>query len=163
MATITFKDQESYFQKLKMLDDAFRKGETIEKAVYVGAGVVADAIRECLEALPEDNFARLRPGEVFSVVSPQQKEDLAAGFGLSDITRDKKGFVYTKAGFEGYGSYPTRSYPKGLPNVLLARSIEKGSSVRLRNPFIEKATRSSKERAVNAMDQVIENEIKKII
>ena len=162
MATITFKDQEAYFEKLRMLDAAFRKDESIKKAVYVGAGMVADAIRASLEALPEDNFARLRPGEAFLGISPQQKEDLAASFGLSKMMRDKKGFVYAKAGFDGYGRFKTKTYPKGLPNALLARSIEKGSSVRLRRPFIEKATRSATDEAVKAMDEVIENEIKKI-
>lgn len=162
MATITFKDQEAYFEKLRMLDAAFRKEETIEKAVHAGAGVVADVIRASLEALPEDNFARLRPGEVFSVISPQQKKDLAASFGLSEMKRDKNGFVYTKAGFDGYGRFKTKKYPNGLPNALLARSIEKGSSVRLRRPFVEKSARSATDEAVKAMDEVIENEIKKI-
>ena len=163
MAKITFKGQSEYFEKLQKLQAAFAKDDTIEKAVAAGAAPVADKIRSNLSALPEDEFRHLQPGETFSGIPKEQKEDLENGFGLAPIRRDKKGFVHTKAGFDGYGSHPTKAYPKGVPNALIARATESGSSVRRKTPFVRPAVKATEEQAVSAMGRVIDKEIQKII
>ena len=162
MAVITFKGQSEYFAKLQQMEQLFEKPATIEQAVAAGAAPVANAIRGRLEKLPEDEFRYLQPGETFSGIPREQKEDLQSGFGLTPIRRDKNGFVHTKAGFDGYGSHPTKAYPKGVPNALIARAAESGSSVRRKTPFVGPAVKASQDQSVAAMEQVIDDKIKQI-
>ena len=162
MAKITFKGSSVYFEKLQQMERHFLKDSTIENAVRAGAAVVADKIRNNLEALPEVSFEHLQEGEIFHGLPKGQKKDLQDSFGLAPILRDKRGFVSTKAGFDGYGSYPTNEYPQGVPNQLLARSVESGSSVRQKMPFVEPAVKATREKAVTAMEKVVDDEMKKI-
>lgn len=164
MARISFSNQSDYFLRLQALEKCFAKEETLEKAVAAGAAVVADAIRENLDALPEEQFRFLDTfcGESFSEVPTGQKIDLVEGFGLTPIERDKNGFVHTKAGFDGYGSFPTNTYPRGVPNALIARAVESGSSVREKTPFVRPAVNATRKEAVSAMESVVDDEMKKI-
>ena len=162
MARITFKGQSEYFEKLQQLEQAFAKNETLEKAVAAGAKPVADQIRQNLEQIPARPFRKLQPGELIQGLSESEQKDLEASFGLSPISRDKNGFVHTKAGFDGYGSFPTKTYPQGVPNALVARAAESGSSVRQKVPFVRPAVNATRKEAVEAMENVIDGELKKI-
>lgn len=139
------------------------KDEPLEKAVKAGAEIVADKIRDNLNALPEEEFRMLGEGETFQGLPEGQKRDLQDSFGLTPIEKDKNGFIHTKAGFDGYGSFPTNAYPEGIPNQLLARSVESGSSVRQKTPFVEPAVKATRKKAVEAMNGVIEDELKSIL
>lgn len=162
MAKISFKKQSAYFEKLQKLESEVTKGAVIERAVADGAGVVADKIRQSLDGLPSEPFRHLKKGEQFGVLSESEKKDLSEGFGLAPIMRDKNGFVHTKAGFDGYGSHPTRSYPQGVPNQLVAASVESGSSVREKRPFVRPAVNASRKEAIEAMEKSIDDDMKKI-
>lgn len=140
----------------------FLKDEPIKKAVAAGAAVVADQIKANLEALPEEEFRKLGEGEIFRGLPAGQKKDLVDSFGLTPIEKDKRGFIHTKAGFDGYGSFPTNAYPQGVPNQLLARSAESGSSVRQKTPFVEPAVKETRKEAVETMNDVLEDEFKSI-
>lgn len=162
MARISFKGQGEYFEKLQQLEQAFAKDATLEKAVRAGAVPVADQIRSNLSAVPSKPFRKLKPGELIHGLSDSEKKDLEASFGLAPITRDKNGFVHTKAGFDGYGSFPTKTYPQGVPNALVARAAESGSSVRNKVPFVRPAVNATRKESVEAMENVIDGELKKI-
>ena len=161
MAKITFKGQSEYYKKLQQLQEIYQKDGPLKRVVYKGASVVADAIRARIEGIPVTGFQRLPKGKKFSGISKEQKEDLRKGFGLSKIKREN-GYVNTKAGFEGGGSYPTNTYPYGVPNALLARSVESGSSVREKYPFVAPAVRASKDEAVRGMENEIDTQMKDI-
>ena len=47
--------------------------------------------------------------------------------GISPIKHDGD-YINAKVGFDGYGSIPTKKYPKGVPNQLVARSVNSGTS-----------------------------------
>ena len=162
MAKIFFRSQGDYFEKLKQMQEHFSSDEPIRRAVYAGADPVANEIRRRIEALPEESFRYLGPNEWFVGISPDQKQDLLNSFGLSKIRRSGAGLVSTKAGFDGYGSFPTAAYPNGLPNALLARSIESGSSVRKKIPFVDPAVKATQEESIDAMGKSIEDDFKKI-
>jgi hypothetical protein len=162
MAKMTVKVGDEYAKKLGELAAAFQ-GETAAKAVYAGAGAVADAIRQGIQSLPEQKFRYLRPGEQFTGVTSDQKADLLEALGVSPIKADADGTVNAKIGFDGYGRHRTKAYPQGLPNALLARSIESGSSVRRKKPFVRPAVKSAKSAAEEAMARVIEDEIRRIM
>ena len=161
MAKITFINQKEYFLKLRQLEELAIKGESLERAVAAGAAPVADEIRKYLDAIPTEPFRRLRNGDKIHSLSESEKNDLESSFGLAPIDR-KDGFVSTKAGFDGYGSHPTKSYPQGVPNQLVARAVESGSSVRSKKPFVRPAVNASRKKAIDEMNRSIDNDIKKI-
>lgn len=162
MAKITFKGQSEYFEKLQQLDQVFAKEATLERAVAAGAAPVADKIRRNLERMPAQPFRKLQDGEHIHGLSESEKKDLEESFGLTPISRDKAGFVHTKAGFDGYGSFPTKTYPRGVPNALVARAAESGSSVRQKVPFVRPAVNATRKESIAAMENVVDEELKKI-
>lgn len=160
MARITFLAGEDFALKLSKF--ASRSDAIAKRAIYEGANIIADKIRDNLEALPEVEFRRLTDGEKFSGVPMSQKEDLAASFGVTPIKKDKDENWCAKIGFDGYGRFPTKSYPQGIPNQLLARAVESGSSVRNKTPFVRPAVNATKRSVINKMNEVINEEIKKL-
>ena len=138
MARITFKAGDDYAAKLLKL--ANTSEETMKKAVYAGAAVVTDKIRENLEA----NLAG----------SDQSTGALADSLGITPISQDKDGFWNAKIGFDGYDE-------KGVPNQLKARVMESGSSTVRKRPFVRPAVNATKKAAVEAMKKVMEEEIEK--
>jgi hypothetical protein len=134
--------------------------EIAKKVVVAGAQPVADAIRNRLENLPEDQFRRLKEGDVFNGLPQGEWKDLMDNMGIAPPKVDGDGNTNTKVGFKGYGSFPTKKYPKGVPNAMLARAIESGSSVRKKTPFVRPAVNKSKALAIEEMEKAINNEIK---
>lgn len=119
-------------------------------AVFDGARVMADAIRGEVNALPVDKERYLKPGEKYAVITSRDKRDLAAHLGITKITHSSAG-VRAVIGFAGYGSRKTRAYRNGLPMALLARSLMKGTEVRHRSAFIDRAIGRASENAQAAM------------
>lgn len=145
-----------------MFGKAAQAGTPIAKmAVYDGARVMADEIRREIGALPVDKERHLKPGEKYAVITARDKKDLAAHLGITKITNTGSG---TRAviGFAGYGSKHTKKYKNGLPMALLARSLMKGTEVRKKSAFIERAIGAASEKAQSAMVETAEKAIAKI-
>lgn len=187
MARVSFKGFKRYGKALEELEFTASGGELLEDAVMAGANPVADEIRNRLGKVPTEPFRRLRmpkkqplqksyrispsyrsalnsyaSSDIFHSLSNAQLSDLLRSFGLTPVDRDRRGFVHTKAGFDGYGSFPTKSYPKGVPNQLLARAVESGSSVRAKTPFVLPALKSMRKEAEAEMDRVIREKCEEI-
>lgn len=162
LAKISFKGADAYADALRKLEFTAQGGELLEKAAQAGASPVADEIRRRLRNLPEDEYRRLAPGETFSGLPDGQKQDLLDSLGVAPPKRDRKGFVNVKVGFDGYGSYPTKAYPRGVPNALVARAAESGSSVREKTPFVRPAVNATRKEAVEEMDKTIIDGLKQI-
>ena len=159
MAKVTVLKDTSLAEKLQRLSG--RTEEVAKQAIYAGAQVLTDEIRKNLENLPEDQFRYLAEGEKFNGVPRSQKQDLEDSLGVTPIGRDNTGDWNAKIGFDGYGSFPTAKYPRGVPNSLVARSVESGSSVRQKTPFVRPAIRAKKKEVIAAMQAVIDEEISK--
>lgn len=115
---------------------------TIKQAVYPAAGYLADKIAAGLNELPtvegkDGKPPYMAPGYKLDSISPVQKQDLIKGFGITAF-ENKNGYINVKLGFDGYGSYPTKKHPRGIPNALLIRSLEKGTDFLKKNNFITK-------------------------
>ena len=162
MARISFKGAEDYAEALAKLEFTAEQGKMLENAVKAGGAPVADEIRRRLRFLPADDFRRLEPGDEFDGLPREQRADLLVSLGVTPPQRDRKGFVNVKVGFDGYGSMPTKAYPNGLPNQLLARAVESGSSVRKKTPFVRPAVQATRKEAVDEMDKTIRQELEKI-
>lgn len=137
MARFSFKTGEDYALRLSRL--ATQSEEIAKKAIYAGVEIVADEIKSNLKG----------------VLSREATGELVASFGVTPIKRDDAGNWNAKVGFDGYDS-------KGVANQLKARVIESGTSTKKKRPFVAPAVRKTKKQVVKKMEEVIDNEIKKL-
>lgn len=133
--------------------------EIISKAMYDGAGMILDAVKREIEALPEDDGYK-KDGVLRSVITSSEKKDLIDHLGIAHFQKNG-GKVSTAVGFNGYSSHRTKKYPNGVPIALIARSIQSGSTVRSKNAFMNRAMKSVKEQVTLMMQTKIHEEIQK--
>lgn len=157
MATFKFKGLDEYVRKLESLEG--HTEEMLGEAIYNGADVVADSVKKALESLPVDN--RIKADQKTSI-SELQKKGLIASFGIAKL-KDDRGFRNVKLGFDGYNKVKTKKYPQGQPNVMIARSLESGTSYMPKNRVISKAANSAKKECEKKMQETIEQSINKIM
>lgn len=139
MAKIRFAGLEEYERRLSQLQTGSR--EIAGKAIYAGAEIVADAIRTNIQSLPSKTGTT--------------KQGLLEGFGIAPL-QDDSGYLNVKTGFNGYNA-------KGIPNALMARLFESGTSKVPKHPFVRPAVNASQKQAEAKMAKVLDQEIKKIM
>lgn len=131
----------------------------IKQAVYVGGGIVADAVRASIKDLPARKGSFKAPP--VSGVTNSQRQGLLDGLGISRMKNDG-GFINVHIGFDGYNSTVSDNWPQGVPNALVARSVESGTSWLKKHPFVAPAVRAVKTEAEMAMaakfDEVIKQD-----
>ena len=163
MAKIEFKGIDEYAKVLATLGN--ESEEIVKSAVYKGAAIVADEIKSGINSIPiqEGNNGLPpvgTPENKLYGISRKQKGDLMDSFGLAPMENNGD-YIQTKAGVDGYGSIPTKKYPGGVPNVMLMRSIESGTSFRDKHPVFRQATNRARKRAEEAMRNEIDNQMQK--
>lgn len=137
MARFAFKAGDEYAIKLSRLD--YNSDVIAKKAIYGAVEIVADEIKKNLKG----------------VLSDEATGELVDSFGVTPIERDSRGDWNAKIGFDGYDS-------KGVPNQLKARALESGTSTQKKTPFVRPAMNSTKKKAQTKMEEIIEEEYKKI-
>lgn len=137
MPTIKFNGIDEYMERLQALGAQSR--EILQTAVYEGAAIVADEVRDRLHA----------------VLSPDATGELEKSLGIAPMRNDR-GYVNTRIGFDGYDS-------KGVANQLKANVLESGSSKQPKRPFMRPAVNASRKPAEAKMAQVVDQEIEKIM
>lgn len=139
MARLRFTGLKEYELQLSRLQRG--ADESAGKAIYAGAEIVADAIKQGIQGLPSKTGTT--------------KQGLLDGFGIAPLQKDA-GYLNVKIGFDGYNA-------KGVPNVLMARLFESGKSKVPKRPFVRPAINASRKRAEAKMAEVLDKEIKKIM
>lgn len=158
MAKMTVTGLEDFSSMLRALGE---KGKDVAKAaLYAGAGVLAEAVKAEISGLPEEE-GFLPPGDLRSVITASDKSDLMGGVGISHF-EEEGGGINAAVGINGYSSTPTKKYLSGVPLPLIARSIESGSSVRRKNPFMRRAGNAARARAQQAMTEAAMAKINEI-
>lgn len=159
MAKITFPGLSDY----ELMISRLSKGvdDIAGKAIYAGAGIVADAIKENIKALPIVRGYGTEKDPLPGGVTAPQKAGLIDGMGISPM-QDDGGYLNVKIGFDGYNATKTEKYPQGQPNQLVARGVESGTSWKQKKPFIRPAINASKSRAEAEMARILDQEIEKI-
>lgn len=161
MARFQFNGMKEYAEYLQRIGANTK--EICGVGVYAMAEVVANKIRENLDALPTvdeaEALAAYREKRKTSLTSAQKK-GLQEGLGVSPMENDN-GYWNVKVGFDGYNKVKTRKYPNGQPNVMIARATESGSSVREKTPFVRTAVTAATKPAIQAGQAAIDEEIKK--
>lgn len=159
MAKITFRGLDDYIRAIEKLGTDTEL--MIERSIYPGAAVIADAVKAGINSLnTREDGVRYGGGHKAPGPTAQEKHDLAESFGLAPMRNDA-GYINTKAGFDGYGSHKTKSFPKGVPNALVARSCESGTSWMNKQPFMRKAVTSSRKKAEAEIAKAFDEEAKK--
>ena len=126
----TFSDGiNEYLQTLNRLG---KEIEGISKqAVYEGAKIIADEIKNNIEALPTDEKWGT-PKKMKAGPTKAEKENIARGLGIARI-QDNKGTINTKIGYDDAGYDENNK-----PIQMIARSVNSGTSFMKKNPFFEK-------------------------
>lgn len=135
----------------------------MKPAIYKASGFMIKKINAALKSLEVVDGKKglppyAAPGSKLQSISSVQKQDLINGLGIAGFSNDN-GFLNVKIGFDGYGSYPTQSHPNGIPNVLLIRSLENGTSFLKRNPVITNTVNANRKQT----EKILEDEFNKII
>lgn len=116
--------------------------------LYDGAAVAVEQVRKNIKNLPEP-------------IRQSERDALEKGLGISKMRSDGED-VRVTIGFDGYDDHPTKTYPKGTPIVLIARSIESGTSWRTPRKFVAKSKRQSKKAVEKAVTSRIEKQVEEI-
>lgn len=152
----------------RLMSDLSRFGnqakEIASRAIYEGAGIVADELKEQVKSLEseEQRFLDLSDeSDKFRVVEKELKCCLIEKMGISTL-RDAYDGWDRHIGWDGYGYLPTKKYPKGRPIPMIAASIEIGSEVRYKLPFIRKTCNSKRKEALEAMEKSVDESTKLI-
>jgi hypothetical protein len=93
-------------------------------------------------------------------VYEDQRAGLKESMGIAGFRNDD-GYLNVKIGFDGYNSHTTKTYPKGQPNVMIARALERGTSFSPATPFVNKAVNRVRAQAEAKMQKTLDEEIKK--
>ena len=128
------------------------------RCAYEGAKVIADEIKKGLNNLRVVEARWGTSKHPLQGVTEKQKADLIKSMGVSRI-QTANGVTTVSVGFHGYGSEPTKQYPKGIPNRLLIQEVESGTSFMRKQPVV----RSAINRAKKSLDSAIQNEATKYI
>lgn len=121
------------------LDSIGKDEEVIKRALFDGAGILADQVRSNLEG----------------VLSGKGTGELESSLGISDM-RVNRGIADVAIGFQGYDS-------KGTPNALKARVLESGTSENpgRKKPFMRPAINSTKAAVQQKMVETLTEEVDK--
>lgn len=123
--------------------------DMIGRSIYEGAKIVTDRVRQEINGLTESDCDDV------------QKQGLLDGLGISHMKQTMTSSD-VKVGIDGYNAKITKTYPKGQPNVMIARSIISGTSFHPRkNDFMGRAARASQAQAESAMQAEFDKQIKK--
>lgn len=155
MAKLTMKGLEEYEKKLLQLKKLSK--EMIGEAVYEGAAVVADAVKESIEQIPIDERYVSGNATLYGITQAQ-KDGLRDGFGIAPL-QDDSGYLHVKLGFDGYNTQRTSKHPNGQPNSMIARSVNSGTSFRQRIPFVDNAVRNARTAAEKKMTDKLDDAI----
>lgn len=147
---------------LNKFEDALKSyDETAGKAVYAGANVIADTVKQAIKELPIDEHYGTSDNPVRGL-KKLQKVGLQESFGIAPI-QDDNGLKNVKLGFDGYNQIKTKAHPNGQPNAMIARATESGTSFSEKLPFMRDSLKKSRNTAKKKMAEIFENEIKEIL
>lgn len=163
MAKMTVTGLDAFEAKMNRLANGGTVGAT-KMAVYDGAAVVTDKIRDNLENLPTvrdvDAIAAYRKG-TFAGITGRQKAGLLDSLGVAPM-QVTSAEINARIGFDGYNEVKTKRWPNGQPNSMIARSIESGTSFMQKHPFLRPAVNSSRSQAQKKMQETFEKRIEEL-
>ena len=147
---------------IAQLEELKKSSKTMcKRSIFRGAKIVADEMKREIKGIPvvPDHD---HGDAVITGATRAQIDGLIESMGLAKIKNYEHG-LNTKVGFDGYNSVVTKKYPKGQPNMMIARSINAGTSFRNKYPFVERSARMSKDEAEAVMAASLQKYIDDIV
>lgn len=135
--------------------------DVYKRAAYAGAKVLADEVRKGLNGLKVVKARWGTAEDPLQGVTETTKQALIASMGVSNIENDGQKTTVS-VGFHGYG-HPTKKYPQGIPNQMLMRSVESGTSFMRKQPVVRPAVNRAKRQIEMAMEKEVADFLKKRI
>lgn len=124
------------------------------KALYEGAGIMADEIKKGAESIRTAPFKYAREGT--RLPSPEEKEIvMQAGVGIAKFNKEGAE-VDTSVGYRNAGYADLNGKQKPIP--VIVNAINSGTSFMTKQPFVRKAASSGGKKAMEAMKTAIEAE-----
>ena len=138
--------------------------EVAKAALYDGAGIVADAFSKGTESIVTEQFNYIASPESTGTKRYASPEEKAALIGKSGVAkfRDDGDEVNTVVGISGNAGYATVG-GKQKPVLLIARSINSGTSFMQKQPVYRKAVTQSSAAARTAIVSKAEKMFNEII
>ena len=162
MANLKMQGMSEYIEKLEKCGGKESLG-MVKHAVYVGAGVIVKAVDKAIDTIPTNKHAYIRGNAQIIGLSAHQKQGLHEGLGLAQM-QDQNGYVNTKLGFDGYNDeYDNGYFSVNQPNIVIARSVESGTSRRPATHFIAKAVRAAKAQCEAEMAKDVDQYLNRIM
>ena len=156
MATISFEGLDNVITLCEM---TYRQtSKIVGKSIYPGAKVMLTAAEKATASIITDSThtSKMRVGP-----TEQQKQGLIESLGVAPIRRDDWGWN-VKIGYDGYNGIVTKKYKKGQPNIMIARSVESGTSFMYPQHFMERAVESTRKQVEETIENAFYEEIKSI-
>lgn len=153
---------EGFSEFLGMLDLTYTQTKRIcGRSIHPGAKIVANECKKRLENLKTDDtlfritekFGDLRHGP-----TKRQKAALIESMGIAKLRPYRDGYD-VKLGFDGYNDIVSSRWPKGQPNAMIARSVNKGTSFMEAQPFMDQSVEVSRLKAMKAIEEQFDKEI----
>lgn len=132
------------------------------------AGVTADEYRRAIESIPTEAPGKngasrwATPEHPLVGITPAEKQDLLNAIGIATF-QDAGSEVNTSISVTGYGSIPTKRWPQGVPNAVLLRSVESGTTFRRKTPVVRRAKTAAARKATEAAQKKLDELAKKLI
>lgn len=158
MAKVVAVGFDTLAKELQQIAD--HSGEIASRALYNGAGMMADRIRNAVDS-QQTQADRKHKGKA---LLPYEKDALQNGLTIEKFIHDKgRDYTQTAITFHGRVNHRTENFPDGMPTILLARAINKGTSFRSPNRFFINTVNKTRSEAEQAMVKTAEQEMKKHI
>lgn len=146
-------------ETVKMLEQIEKDTDDIlEESLKKGGGIVTDIMRSELNQLKTSDEYH---AEGMRYARPEEKKGLLNALGYTPVKMDGSKFDIN-TGFDGYNDHITKKYPKGHANQMIANAINKGTSFIVAQPFINRTRNKAKTQAVEAMQEELDKEIKRL-
>lgn len=141
-------------------DVADSTGRIAKKSLYEGSGFLADKLRNATENLTTEDQRKHHSKAVLDY----EKEALLNGLTIEKF-KDNRALdcVETSVTFHGRSTHRTEQYPDGVPALLLARAINKGTPFRTANRYFPNTVNRNRKDAEERMVKTAEAEMKKIL
>ena len=129
------------------------------KALYEGAGVMADSVQKGVETIRTAPFEYAKNGQT-RLPSPEEKEIVrTAAIGIAKFNKNGTE-VDTSVGFRNAGYAELKGKMVPIPKIVNA--INSGTSFMKKQPFVRKSASQATNKALEAMRKCIEAEFEAI-
>lgn len=131
------------------------------RTIYPGGGIMYRYAMQATQSLPVERKGFKHSGRRTGITQ-EQKDGLIESLGIAPINDKRWGFN-VKIGFDGYNKRcVTKRWPQGQPNMMVARSINGGTSFLQPTYFMDKAVQRAIGEVTHAMEMQFDEELYEI-